>query len=142
MLNQLRPPPGILPGAPPDGRAETRFGMYHRELLSSHSITRQPPEPCTESWSLFCYVVPASRLAGRLFPVSSMRGRMPPCLRTNPTFPCAASQPNLYIDSVPSGAFPNSINIYHDYYYILSSIIKVLSDTEFPQLWPKKLQQE
>jgi hypothetical protein len=70
MLNELRPPPGILPGAPPDGRAETRFGMCHRVLLGSHSITRQLPEPCSESWSLFCYVVPASRLAGRLFPVS------------------------------------------------------------------------
>ena len=32
MLNELRPPPGILPGAPRDGRAETRFGMCHGEL--------------------------------------------------------------------------------------------------------------
>ena len=42
----------------------------------------------------------------------------------------------------PADTFPNSINIYYDYYYILSSTIKVLSDTEFPQWWPKKLQQE
>jgi hypothetical protein len=94
-------------------------------LLPSPSQPSLTPEPCPESWSLFCYVVPASRLAGRLFPVSSMRGRMPLCLRTNTTFSSAASQPNLYIDSAPSGAFPNSINIYYDYYYILSSTITV-----------------
>jgi hypothetical protein len=62
------------------------------------------------------YVASASQLAGRLFPVSSMRGRMPPCLRSHatiPTLPRAASQPNLYIDSAPSGAFQIQ-SIYYD----------------------------
>ena len=38
MLNELRPPPGILPGAPSDGRAETGFGMCYWELLSKLAI--------------------------------------------------------------------------------------------------------
>ena len=51
------------------------------------------------SWSLFNYEVPAISF------LSSLPGRMPPCLRrhaTNPSFPHAASQPNVYLKSAPA----------------------------------------
>jgi hypothetical protein len=76
--------------------------------LRAHSFTRQLEELSSESWrlfsSLFSYIVPASRLAGKLFHVSSLRGHIPPCLRSHVTdlsFPHATSQPNVYIKSTP-----------------------------------------
>ena len=57
--------------------------------LRAHSFTRQLEELRSESWSLFPYKVPAISF------VSSLRGRMPPCLRshaTDPSFPHAASR--------------------------------------------------
>ena len=80
--------------------------------LQAQSFTRQLPELRSKSRSLFLYKVPAI-----LF-VSSLRGRMPPCLRshaTNPSFPHAASQPNVYLKSAPSGAFQKIQSIHYDY---------------------------
>jgi hypothetical protein len=80
--------------------------------LRAHSFTRQLPELRSESWTLFPYEVPAISF------VSSLRGRMPPCLRshaTDPPFPHAASQPNVYLKSAPSGAFLKIQSIHYDY---------------------------
>jgi hypothetical protein len=112
------------------GRDVTPARDVSSGILRTQSFMRQLPELSSESWCLlsslgnpapkagypFSYVVSTSQLAGRLFPVSSMRGRMPPCLRSHatiPTLPRAASQPNVYIDSAPSGAFQIQ-SIYYD----------------------------
>ena len=90
-------------------------GMCHRELLGTihYSPASEVPLRKLEAISLRGSGLPVGREAISF--VSSLRGHLPPCLRshaTDPTFPYAASQPNLYIDSAPSGDFPNSIDLY------------------------------
>jgi hypothetical protein len=63
-------------------------------ILRIHSFMCQLLDLYSGSWSLFHYVVLASQLAGRLFPVSLMRGHMPLYFRSHaisPTSPCATS---------------------------------------------------
>ena len=67
LLNELRLPPGILPGAPPDGRAQTQFCMCHRELSVAIELRASFRSSAPKAGA---YVVPASRLAGKPFHVS------------------------------------------------------------------------
>jgi hypothetical protein len=83
-------------------------GMCHRELLGTihyapagaYSITRFRP-PGWPGGYFICVGVACLHVSG----VNA----------TDSTFPYAASQPNLYIDSARSGASPKIQSIYYDY---------------------------
>ena len=102
-------------------------GMCHRELLGTihYAPASGVPLRKLEPISLRGSGLPVGREAISF--VSSLRGRMPPCLRshaTDPTFPYAASQPNLYIDSAPSEASTKFNRFIMTIVHIQSSIVR------------------
>jgi hypothetical protein len=83
----------------------------------AHSITRQLSELRTKRWCPFTHEIPASRLAGRPFPVSSIRGRMTPCLRSLATHPAtlALLRTTFVYRQRSDRSFRDSIDSYYVY---------------------------
>ena len=75
MLNELRPPPGILPGPPPDGRAETRFGRNFSVAIQLRASLRSKKDNCSQLQGLFSREILAKAVEGKKSTVWSLDGR-------------------------------------------------------------------
>ena len=120
---------GMSPARDVTGTGCHRHGMCHWELLGTIHYVPASGVPLRklEPISLRGSGLPVGQEAISF--VSSLRGCMPSCLRshaTDPTFPYTASQPNLYINSAPSGASPK-------FNRFIMTIVHIQSSTLGPQ---------